>query len=60
MLGEGHKHRVVDLAETWRHDAGEPEGVRCEDVVLAAEDACAQCWFGNELCRSGGPPPNRE
>jgi virulence factor len=87
LLGEGHKHRVVDLAEVWRHDAGELEGVRlvrrgdwtpvptqrgftamcadfldavhtgrivsardalrtheiCEDVVLAAEDACAQC-----------------
>jgi virulence factor len=28
VLGAGHKHRVVDLAEVWRHDAGEPQGVR--------------------------------
>jgi virulence factor len=28
VLGDGHKHRVVDLAEVWRHDAGEPEAVR--------------------------------
>jgi virulence factor len=86
VLGDGHKHRVVDLAEVWRHDAGEPEAVRlvrrgdwtptptqrgftamcaafldavhagrivsardalrtheiCEDIVLAAEAACAR------------------
>lgn len=85
VLGDGHKHRVVDLAEIWRHDSREPEGVRlvrrgdwtpvptqrgftgmcasfldavragrivsardalrthevCEDVVRAAEAACA-------------------
>lgn len=28
VLGSGHKHRVVDLAQTWRHDAEEPEAVR--------------------------------
>jgi virulence factor len=28
VLGDGHKHRVVDLAEVWRHDAGDPGGVR--------------------------------
>jgi virulence factor len=28
VLGDGHKHRVVDLAETWWHEAKQSEGVR--------------------------------
>lgn len=28
VLGEGHKHRVVDLAEVWRYDARDPGGPR--------------------------------
>jgi virulence factor len=28
VLGAGYKHRVVDLAETWQADAGDPRGVR--------------------------------
>jgi virulence factor len=28
VLGPGYKHRVVDLAEVWRAEADEPDGVR--------------------------------
>ena len=28
VLGDGHKHRVVNLAEVWKHESAEPEGVR--------------------------------
>jgi len=28
VLGDGHKHRVVNLADVWRHQAGRQEGVR--------------------------------
>jgi virulence factor len=28
VLGDGHKHRVVNLAEVWKHEATEPEGER--------------------------------
>ena len=28
VLGDGHKHRVLDLAEVWRYDADAPDGLR--------------------------------
>jgi virulence factor len=28
VMGDGYKHRVVDLTEVWRSQAGEPAGVR--------------------------------
>jgi virulence factor len=28
VLGDGHKHRVLDLAETWQARDGDPDGVR--------------------------------
>lgn len=28
VLGNGHKHRITNLTEVWRHDSEDPDGVR--------------------------------